>query len=78
MPQTCVNKVQHVFQSENALQDSIRELWDIIQEGMCVSSLHLNVLTLHNNYMNIHSFILRTDQMLKKLLFSSVIAWKSF
>ena len=45
MPQICISKVQHVFQSSNPLQESFRELWDIIQDGMCVSSLkYLNGL----------------------------------
>jgi len=37
MPQACINKVQHVFQSDNPLQDTMKETWEIIQSGMCVS-----------------------------------------
>ena len=37
MPQLCIDKVPHIFQSSNPLQESIKELWSIIQDGMCVS-----------------------------------------
>ena len=37
MPQVCIKKAQHVFKSENSVQDAMKETWEIIQNGMCVS-----------------------------------------
>ena len=62
MPQSCIDKIPHVFQVSDPLQESIKELWSIIQDGMCVS-----FITLANEYYNynwyMHSFFLKTDQM---------------
>ena len=38
MPQVCITKVGHIFQSDNSLQESMKETWKILQSGMCVSS----------------------------------------
>ena len=37
MPQVCITKVEHIFQSNNPLQDAMKETWRILQSGMCVS-----------------------------------------
>ena len=47
MPQSCIDKIPHVFQVSDPLQESIKELWSIIQDGMCVS-----FITLANEYYN--------------------------
>ena len=51
IPQHCIDKVPEVFQSPSPLQKSIKELWDIIINGMCVSSLQrLNSEFCHRSY----------------------------
>ena len=37
MPQVCITKVERIFQSNNPLQDAMKETWKILQSGMCVS-----------------------------------------
>ena len=38
MPQVCITKVEHIFQSNNPLQETMKETWKILQNGMCVST----------------------------------------
>ena len=80
IPQHCIDKVPEVFQSPSPLQKSIKELWGIIINGMCVSSLQcLNseyILSLYIVISELYtsiSCVLRTDQMLKKLLQRSAV-----
>lgn len=35
MPQVCVTKVERIFQSNNPLQETMKETWKIFQSGMC-------------------------------------------
>ena len=37
MPQICINEIPEIFQDNNPLQESIKELWNIVQNGLCVS-----------------------------------------
>ena len=42
MPQVCITKVGHIFQSDNALQETMKETWEILQSLMCVSTIIIN------------------------------------
>ncbi|XP_065900190.1 uncharacterized protein [Dysidea avara] len=45
MPQVCIKKAQHVFKSENSVQDAMKETWEIIQNGMCKAVLSIERIT---------------------------------
>ena len=67
MPQVCITKVERIFQSNNPLQETMKETWKILQSGMCVSK-KIYIAMYYMIYNHLSSFVLKTDQMLRKLL----------